>query len=376
MTKKRIIFPLLLLISSGFFACMSCNKEENKTDDIVGEQKFTMDTVARNLGNPWGMAFLPNGDILFTERSGELKRIKNSDRSIETIHGTPQVAALGQGGLLDMALHPDYANNGWIYLSYSKQVGSEYTTVIARAKLSGEQLTDFQEIFIASPSFTTTHHFGSRLALKDGYLWFSVGDRGQMDKAQELNYHNGKIMRIMDDGTIPSDNPFAGASGALPEIWSYGHRNPQGLAFHPVTGELWAHEHGPQGGDELNLIKKGANYGWPVITYGIDYDGTIISPDTAKAGMEQPVTYWRPSIAPCGMVFCNSDQYPAWKNNIFLGGLASTALWRVELNGNQYKNQEKLLAGIARVRNVALSPDGFLYIATESPGYIFRMVPE
>ena len=339
------------------------------------KQVFYLDTIAKGLDKPWGMIFLPGGDIVFTERNGSLHRIRKNADIIEKITGLPEIEAVGQGGLLDIALHPDFKSNSFIYFSYSKRVGQNYTTAVSRAIISGNSLTDVQELFEAKPAFSTTHHFGCRLVFKDGFLFFGVGDRGQMKQAQLLDRHNGKIIRLNDDGSVPLDNPFVSTENAKPEIWSYGHRNPQGLAVHPVSGDLWEHEHGPKGGDELNIIKKGANYGWPEITFGIDYDGTTISRDTHKEGMEQPVSYWVPSIAPCGMIFCNSTKYPNWKSNIFIGGLVSRALFRVELNLNIYVSEEKLLPGIGRVRNVALSPEGYIYISTESPGYIYRIVP-
>jgi len=388
-TLTAILFSFTILLFSTFYS--SCKKEES-TEPInkkvysepapegysvieTDKQRLWLDTVATDVDKPWGMVFLPNGDILFSERSGSLKRINHSDGSVQEISGLPQIASTGQGGLLDLLLHSDFENNGYLYFSYSKKVGFNYTTAISRAKLSGNSLVELEELFSASPAFSTSHHFGCRMVMKDNYLYFGVGERGQMKLAQKLDKHNGKIMRIHDNGDIPVDNPFVSTTDAKAEIWSYGHRNPQGLAIHPVTGEIWEHEHGPKGGDELNIIKEAANFGWPEITYGIDYDGTIISPNTHLPGMEQPVTYWDPSIAPCGMIFCDSDKYPEWKNNIFLGGLAARALFRVELNGDKYVDQEEILSDIGRVRNVALSPDGFIYMAIEDPGYIFRLVP-
>jgi glucose/arabinose dehydrogenase len=383
------VFSFLAFISISIFICPSCKKEKDvDVTPVYSEpapagyqiystlkQKFWLDTVASQLDKPWGMAFLPNGDLLFSERSGSLKKRRKADGIIEEINGLPEIAVVGQGGLLDILLHPDFKNNGWLYISYSKSVGSNYTTAVARAKISGNALMDVQEIFEAKPAFNSTIQFGCRMQIKGGYLYISVGDRNLRDQAQWLDRHNGKIIRIYDDGKVPTDNPFVSTPNALPEIWSYGHRNPQGLAIDPVSGELWEHEHGPKGGDELNIIKKGANFGWPEITYGIDYDGSIISEFTAKPGMEQPVTYWVPSIAPCGMSYCKSTKYPQWKNNLFIGGLVSRSLFRIELKGSNYVAQERMLEGIGRVRNVVQSNDGFIYIATEDPGNIFRLVP-
>lgn len=389
MKQVKVLVSFLLIIVFAFVDS-SCKKEDEAEPDKstysenapegykvyeTQSQKFWLDTIAMGLDKPWGMTFTPDGDILFSERAGKLFIIRNSSGVIEEISGLPPIASVGQGGLLDLLLHPNYKSNGWLYFSYSKLVGNRYTTAVSRARISGNSLVDHEELFEASPAFSTTHHFGCRLVIQDGYLFFGVGDRGQMKQAQMLDRHNGKIMRLNDDGSVPSDNPFVATADAKAEIWSYGHRNPQGLSLNPLSNELWEHEHGPKGGDELNIVKKGANFGWPEITYGIDYDGSVISNETHKDGMEQPVTYWVPSIAPCGMAFCNSSKYPAWKNNVFIGGLVSTALFRVELNGDTYVSQEKMLDGIGRVRNVVLSPDGFLYITLESPGFIFRLAP-
>lgn len=349
--------------------------KERQARQTQSDFKYELDTIASSLEKPWAVCFLPDGDILFTERHGQLKRISASTGKVEIVEGLPEIAVAGQGGLLDLILHPDFRNNSTLYLSYSKKSGEYYTTAISRAKLSGGNLVQVREIFEARPAFPSSHHFGSRMAFRDGYLFFSVGDRGQSDQAQMLDRHNGKIMRLAEDGSIPPDNPFTKVAGALPEIWTYGHRNPQGLKFNPVSGELWSHEHGPKGGDELNIIRKGANYGWPEITYGVDYDGSIISPFTSKEGMEQPVKYWLPSIAPCGMAFCRSELYAPWKDNLFIGGLSSRGLFRLQLDGNKITAEEKLFSGIGRVRNVALSPDGFIYFSTEDPGYIFRIIP-
>lgn len=236
---------------------------------------------------------------------------------------------------------------------------------------------NLEKIFQALPYSDKDYHYGSRIEFdRDGYLYFSVGDRGARDEnPQNLYNHGGKIHRINDDGSIPSDNPFIDSSGAMPSIYSYGHRNPQGIALHHETGEIWSHEHGPMGGDEINIIKKGRNYGWPVITYGINYDGTIITEDTAMDGMEQPILYWTPSIAPCGMAFVEGNVYPEWKGNLLVGSLSYTYLARCELEGNKVIHQEKLLDGIARIRNVKMGPDGYIYVATESPGKILKIIP-
>jgi glucose/arabinose dehydrogenase len=336
---------------------------------------FRIDTVASGLGIPWGMAWLPNGDMLVTERSGELFRFR--DKKFEAmIDGVPRVYANGQGGLLDIKLHPDYEDNGWIYLAYSEPEGNGGNTAIMRARLDGNTLVDKEKIFKAQPNTRSGVHFGCRMAFdENNYLFFSVGERGHPPNAQDLTNHCGKIHRIHDDGRIPDDNPFVDTPDAMPTIWSYGHRNPQGLAFHPETGELWETEHGPKGGDELNIIKKGTNYGWPEITYGINYDGTIITEDTAKAGMEQPVIYWTPSIAPCGMAFADAETYPQWANDIFSGSLSFRYVVRTDLEGNDVEKDEIMLREAGRVRSIETGPDGYLYIGVENPGFVFRLIP-
>lgn len=342
--------------------------------------KFRIDTIVSGLMIPWGMDWLPNGDLLITDKIGQLRRIKDGKLMADPVSGLPEIYVSGQGGLMDVKLHPDYARNGWIYLTYSTPEGSSGrggNTALMRAKLKDNALVEKQVLFKASPNTTRGQHFGSRIEFdRDGYLYFSVGDRGERDKAQRLDTHNGKIFRLNDDGSIPDDNPFAKKSGAEKAVFSYGHRNPQGLALHPETGELWATEHGPRGGDELNIVRKGRNYGWPEITYGINYNGTTISEFTAKEGMEQPVHYWTPSIAPCGTAFVTGSAYPAWKGNVLVGSLSFRYLERCEIKGEKVTHREKLLEGIGRVRNVKQGPDGYIYVAVELPGVIVRLLPE
>lgn len=316
--------------------------------------------------------------MLISERDGRLYRF--SGGKLYEIKDLPPILAKGQGGLLDLRLHPQYETNGWLYFSYSQpsttndKIGC---TAIMRARISEDRLVDKEVIFDGQPDTNRGQHWGCKLQFdKEGYLWFGIGDRGARDEnPQSLENHCGKMHRINDDGSIPKDNPFVNTPGAMPSIYSYGHRNPQGTSMHPVTGEIWESEHGPKGGDELNLIKKGLNYGWPVISYGINYNGTTFTDITEKEGMEQPVIYWVPSIAPCGMTFVDSDHYPAWKNNILIGSLRFQYLERVELDGQKVVEQEKLLEGIGRVRNVEISPDGFIYVAVEEPGFIVKLIP-
>ncbi len=346
---------------------------------VTASVTFRLDTVATGMQSPWGMTFLPNGDLLVTEKFGTLFRVKpNGEKT--AIKGTPEVNSEGQGGLLDIELHPKFTENNVIYLSYSKinnEDKSLATTAIMRAKLDGDNLTEQKDIFVALPYFKTRHHYGSRLEFdREGYLFFSVGDRGRQDEnPQNLGSHCGKIHRINDDGTIPTDNPFVNTPGAMPSIYSYGHRNPQGVAMNPMTGEMWAHEHGPRGGDELNRIKKGANYGWPVISYGINYNGTTFTNITEKEGMEQPITYWVPSIAPCGMTFATTNRYGKWENNILLGSLRYKYLNLCRLDNEKVSSQELLLQNIGRMRSVEVSPDGYIYVSVENPGIVYRLLP-
>lgn len=363
----------------------ACSEKENGSDiastsdeNVIEseKQKFTIDTLTSELKFPWGIAFLPDGRILVTEREGNIRIIKDGKLLDENITGVPAVYANGQGGLLDIQLHPNYGENGWIYLSYAKPGEGGGGTTIARAKLNGNTLTNLEELFSAQPFTKSEVHFGCRIAFDGkGYMFFSSGERGKMENAQDLGNHLGKILRLHDDGRVPTDNPFVNTAGAKPEIWSYGHRNPQGLVYDADTETLWDHEHGPKGGDELNKVEKGKNYGWPKITFGINYDGSSITDKTAMEGMEQPITYWVPSIAPCGMARITSDKFPNWKNNLLIGALAHQLIARVEIENGNYVSQEKLLQKVARVRAVAQSPDGFIYVATESPGMLLKLAP-
>lgn len=343
-------------------------------------QRFVVDTVVTGLKVPWGLAFLPGGDLLISERAGTM-HIFSKGKLSPPIEGVPPVMATGQGGLLDISLHPDYQTNGWIYFSYSAVNTDNSTavgnTAVMRARLKGNRLVDQQIIYKGTPLTERNYHFGSKITFDNkGHIFFGNGDRGQhFDFPQNLNNTNGKIHRLNDDGTIPADNPFVNTPGAIPSIYSYGHRNPQGTCIHPETGELWISEHGPKGGDELNLVKPGLNYGWPVICYGINYDGTILTPITEKEGMEQPVFYWIPSIGPCGMTFVTGNRYKSWHNNILVGSLSFKYLERLVISNHSVIHREKLLEGIGRVRNVVMSPDGLIYMAIENPGKILRLVP-
>lgn len=339
-------------------------------------------TVASGLEHPWGLAFLPDGRMLVTERPGRLRIVTQDGTLSPPIAGVPPVFARGQGGLLDVALDPEYASNGWIYLSYAEdRGGGTNATSVMRAKLLGDVLGHAQVIFRQQPAVESPAHFGGRMVFDGkGRLFVTLGERSArhfIERAQSLQDHFGKIIRIERDGGIPVDNPFAGRADARPEIWSYGHRNPQGAALHPETGELWITEHGPKGGDELNVVRAGRNYGWPVITYGTAYSGERIGIGTHQEGMEQPVHYWVPSIATSGLTFYTSDRIPGWTGNVFVGGLAGRVLTRLELDGERVSHEERLLEGLReRIRDVRQGPDGFLYLLTDSPqGRLLRVEP-
>jgi glucose/arabinose dehydrogenase len=338
-------------------------------------------TVTGGLEHPWGLAFLPDGRMLVTERAGRL-RILSRDGALaaQPVAGAPRVEASGQGGLLDVALHPRFTENGLVYLSYAARDAGGVGTEVARARLDGDRLVDLQVIFTMQPKSGGGRHFGSRLVFdRAGHLFVTLGDRGDQDRAQRLDDHAGTIVRLHDDGRVPADNPFVKRAGARPEIYSFGNRNVQGAALHPRTGELWAHEHGPQGGDELNVIRAGVNYGWPVITYGVNYGlGTRIGEGTAKPGMAQPVHYWVPtSIAPSGMAFYEGDRFPRWKGDLFIGALRERMLVRLRLDGEKVVHEERLLRGtVGRIRDVRAGPDGLLYLLTdESNGSLVRLEP-
>lgn len=327
-------------------------------------------TITDELDHPWGMAFLPDGQILVTERSGQLRIIRNGKLLDQPIKGLPEIAVLGQGGLLDVVLHPDYEQNGWIYISYASPGQGGAGTAVSRGRLSGLQLVDVETIFSMSPRTSSGYHFGSRMVFdRAGYLYFTIGDRGDRPRAQKLDDHAGSVIRLHDDGSIPEDNPFVGREGLRAEIFSYGHRNPQGMTLHPETGAVWLHEHGPKGGDEVNIVSKGRNYGWPVITYGVNYGiGTKIGEGTHKEGMDQPLYYWVPSIAPSGMAF--HDGY------LYVGSLKFRMLTRLSLEGDQIIGEERVLKGQRwRIRDVRSGPDGALYLLTdESDGRLLRIV--
>lgn len=338
-------------------------------------------SVARGLANPWAVAFLPDGRFLVTERAGRMRIVERDGRLGEPVAGLPPVDAGGQCGLLDVVLDPKYADNGWIYWSYAEAGEGGNSTAVARGKLQGNRMVEVQKIFTQQPKVASQLHCGSRLVFgNDGRLFIALGDRfSRKDDAQKLDNHLGKIVRIEPDGKVPADNPFVATAGARPEIWSLGHRNIQGAALQPGTGELWATEHGPQGGDELNRVQAGRNYGWPLLTYGRNYGiGTRIGEEGPKPGFEQPLKVWMPvSVAPSGMVFLTSERYPGWKGSVFLGTLRGQSLLRLELDGQKVVKEEALLSGgNARIRDVRQGPDGYLYVLTDSAdGQLLRLQP-
>jgi glucose/arabinose dehydrogenase len=341
-------------------------------------------TVTAGLSQPWGLAFLPDGRMLVTERTGRLRIVGRDGRLLpQPVAGLPKIEEYGQGGLLDVALHPRFGENGLVYLSYAERGEGGYGTALLRGRLvstAGDVRLDAVEvIYRQSPKSGGGRHFGSRLVFdRAGFLYVTQGDRGEMERAQNLGDLAGKVVRLHDDGRVPGDNPFVGKPGARPEIFTLGNRNVQGAALHPVTGELWTHEHGPQGGDEVNVLRKGVNYGWPVITYGVNYGiGTRIGEGTSKPGMAQPLHYWVPSIAPSGMAFYTGDKFPAWRGDLFVGALRDQMLVRLRLDGEKVVHEERMLRNaLGRIRDVRQGPDGYLYLLTDSSnGAIFRLEP-
>jgi len=354
------------------------------------DYKVRATKIVEGLAHPWSMAFLPDGRMLVTERRGQLRIVENGKLLPASVEGLPKITEHGQGGLLDVVLHPKYADNGWIYWSYNAvDSAGLHGTELARGKLGGSRdmprMTDVQVLFKMQPKVEAGYHFGSRIVFdRQGYLYLTLGDRGDspdkgaQHRAQLLNNHGGKSIRLLDDGRVPDDNPFVKTPGALPEIYSYGHRNMQGAALHPDTGRVWAHEHGPQGGDEVNILAAGANFGWPVITYGANYgSGSKIGEGTAKPGMIQPLFYWVPSIAPSGMTFYSGRNFPKWKGNLFVGALVQQLLMRVTLDGEKSVDQERLFEKkFGRIRDVREGPDGNLYLLTDSDkGDLIRLEP-
>lgn len=367
---KQYFLYLVALIT------ISCNSQEKKNDiTVTPENKtYTLETIVDGIDIPWGMTWLADGSMLVTEKSGVLYHVKNKTKS--EIGNVPKVVARGQGGLLDITVHPKHKENGWIYIAYSSDNPIGSNTKIIRAKLQDDKLVSIETIYETTLEKASSRHFGCRIVFDNaGYLYFTVGERGNHDQnPQDITRDGGKVYRLHDDGSIPKDNPFVGKPNAKEAIWTYGNRNPQGMTKHPITGDIWTHEHGPQGGDEINIVKKGANYGWPIITYGIDYDNTIISDISKKEGMEQPLYYWVPSIAPSGMTFVSSDLYPDWKGHLLVGSLKFQYLELDKIKDGKVVERQKIGTDIGRLRNVAQGPDGYIYIGVEGKG-IIKIIP-
>lgn len=380
-------FSAVFLIVISLTSCNSSGQQadirtpenrEARLSGVIQSEKsaFQIDTIQTDLENPWGITWLPDGRMLVNERKGEILVFEENTYTGRKLIGFPETYVQGQGGLLEIQAHPMYQENGWIYVTYAKPGEGGGSTTLIRFKLDGDQIINLEELYQTQPLSTARVHFGSRIIFdNDGYLYFSTGERGVKTNSQDLTNDMGKIHRLNDDGSIPQDNPFVNTTGVKPSIWSYGHRNIQGMTYDSENNIIYATEHGPQGGDELNIVEKGKNYGWPVITYGIDYNGDIISDLTHQEGMEQPIHYWTPSIAACGLLFYTGDKFPEWKGNVFSGALAMTHVARVEIKNSQYTHEEKLLSQIGRVRQVAQGPDEYIYVLTEGPGMVLRMVP-
>lgn len=363
-------------VVAGTLCLAAATASAQTFDTEVGKIQATM--YAKGLEHPWGLAFLPDGRLLVTERAGRLRIVTPDGALSEPIAGVPEVYASGQGGLLDVAIDPDFASNNLIYFSFSEPGGDGGGTAVARATLAGDRLADLEVIFRQQPKLASGHHFGSRLVfLKDSTLIVTLGDRNRRQYIADKKAQIGKLVRINRDGTIPKDNPFVNDPSYSPDIYSLGHRNVQGAALHPETGALWTAEHGARGGDEVNVPKPGKNYGWPVISYGREYSGGKIGEGSEKSGLEQPAYYWDPSIAPSGMAFYTGDKFPAWRGNAFVGALKFQLLTRLTIEGERVVAEERLLEGLdQRIRAVVQGPDGYLYLLTdEDDGAILRLQP-
>lgn len=379
MLLNTTYLPIMLLTLTSVF----CARNPEPVQPPAN-QAIKTETVVNNREIIWGMDFLPDGDLLFTEKKGLLTRASKNDFKLTPITGIPSdIEPKGQGGLLDIRVHPKYTENGWIYMNYVASGG--YLTLV-RFKLNGNQATSIEKIFQTKTPDTWGGHFGGRIVFdKAGYLYLSIGEGGSGTRgganstnlnAQDTKSDWGKVHRMTDDGKVPADNPVLPGNDKPTTVFTYGHRNPQGLAYDPVNNRVWETEHGPKGGDELNLIEAGKNYGWPLVSYGINYDGSTISEDPKKPGIEDPKTYWVPSKAPSGLCYVTSDKFPGWKGSLLSGALAHQYLARITLEGTSVTTKEKLLEKIGRVRNVKQGPDGFIYLSVEGPGRIIRVTPE
>jgi quinoprotein glucose dehydrogenase len=392
MKKQLLLFGLILSLS----ACgdNEKNKETAKAEEekevnqetnpvpkkqpeaVSPEKTYEYEVVAENITIPWGFDFLPDGSMLVTAKNGEIFHVVDGEK--KAVSGAPDIYNQGQGGLLDIAVAPDFANNSWIYITYSSQEGDEEggNTALMRAKFENGKLTNRDDLYKAEPNTTKGQHFGSRIVFdQEEHLFFSIGDRGNRDEnPQDITRDGGKVYRLNLDGSIPEDNPFVGEENAKEAIYSYGHRNPQGMILNDATGEVWVNEHGPKGGDEINIVKPGKNYGWPVVTYGENYDGTTITEERTGPEFQNPVTYWRPSIAPSGFEKVTSNKYPDLKGGFLVGSLKFQYLEYLKIEDNKVTKREKLLEGLGRVRDVQQGPDNFIYVAVEGTGVI-KLLP-
>ncbi len=377
---KVQLFRDLYILLLSLLACLPAWTQERSS--VINSEKhaFRVATLLTGLENPWSMAFLPDGRMLVTERAGRMRLVGKDFRlDPQPIEGLPQVFAQGQGGLFDVVLHPQYAQNGWIYWAFNEQGPGGWGTALARGKLQGHRMTEVQVLFSMQAKTRSGQHFGGRIVFdKAGIVYLTLGDRGDKDRAQKLDDHAGSVIRLHDDGRVPADNPFVSTAGALPEKWTLGNRNMQGAVLHPKTGELWTHEHGPQGGDEVNVMRLGLNYGWPVITYGVNYGlGTRIGEGQSKPGMVQPLHVWSPSIAPSGMAFVSGAQFPQWQGDLLVGALRGQMLVRLVISGEKVLREERLLQNrVGRIRDVRLGPDGLVYLLTDDDqGVLLRLEP-
>ncbi len=377
--KVQVFRGLNILLWS--LAALTPSWAQDWSSVITSEKHaFRVVTLLPGLENPWSVAFLPDGRMLVTERAGHLRLVGPDFRlAAQPIEGLPEIVERGQGGLFDVVLHPQYAQNGWIYWAYNAPGPGGWGTALARGKLQGQRMTEVQVLFSMQPKTRSSQHFGGRIVFdKAGMLYLTLGDRGDKDRAQKLDDHAGSVIRMHDDGRVPADNPFARRAGALPEKWTLGNRNMQGAALHPQTGKLWTHEHGPQGGDEVNVMRPGLNYGWPVITYGVNYGlGTRIGEGQSKPGMVPPLHVWVPSIAPSGMTFVSGSQFPQWQGDLLVGALRGQMLVRLVLDGEKVLREERLLQGrVGRIRDVRMGPDGLVYLLSDGPdGALMRLEP-
>ena len=378
MIRTTLAASLLVTASAGALAAQDVYETE--------QASFRIETVAEGLNIPWSIGFLPSGEMVVTERDGGSDGLRIIDAQgnlrAEPVAGMPDdVVVNRQGGLFDAIPHPEFASNRLLYISYAQGTRQAHRTALIRARLSDDlsRLENVEELFAVDFDIATNRHHGGKILFdRDGYLWLSLGDGGNhMDEAQDPSNHIGTLIRLNDDGSVPADNPFVNGGGA-PEVWSYGHRNIQGLVQHPVTGTIWSHEHGPRGGDEINIHRtSGLNYGWPEITYGINYDGSTITEEREREGMEQPIWYWTPSIAASGMTFYTGDAFPHWRNDVFVGALAGMHVVRMETDGDRVIGRERLLEDLEeRIRDVRTGPDGYIYVTTDSDeGRVLRLVP-